>query len=162
MNRVSITDANIFIDLFKLDLLPLLFLIGYEIQTTGQVCGELHDYQLEAIIGAVSLVVYSLTSAEIDELGNEGVPSGLSSADRSVLLLAHKVKDVVLTGERILRRVLESNSIEVHGIIWIFDEFVNQGLLAKRVAAEKLIVLKTINTRLPLREIEIRIRDWGR
>jgi len=43
--KVLVTDANIFIDLILLDLLPVLFALGYEIHTTYAVLEELNDAQ---------------------------------------------------------------------------------------------------------------------
>jgi hypothetical protein len=44
--KLAVTDANIFIDLIKLQMLALLFNIDMEIHTTGEIVDQLNDQQL--------------------------------------------------------------------------------------------------------------------
>ena len=66
----------------------------------------------------------------------------------------------MLTGDRRLRRYAEQQSIEVHGILFIFDEFVRHGIVSTTIAAERLEKLFTINARLPKSEIRDRLKRW--
>lgn len=66
----------------------------------------------------------------------------------------------MLTGDRRLRRYAEQQSIEVHGILFLFDEMVAAGVLAPYDAAEKLSALVKLNARLPKTEISSRIEKW--
>jgi hypothetical protein len=53
-----------------------------------------------------------------------------------------------------------SAGVTVAGIIYIFDQFVEHGLLSPADAAEKLEILLKYNNRLPKREIEARLSKW--
>jgi len=47
--KIAVTDANIFIDLIKLQLLGHLFNIDLEIYTTREVIDQLNDAQYEKV-----------------------------------------------------------------------------------------------------------------
>jgi len=46
------------------------------------------------------------------------------------------------------------NGIEVHCSIWVIAELVNPNILSKIKAIELLVILKYVNSRLPLDEID--------
>ena len=48
----------------------------------------------------------------------------------------------------------------MHGIIYVIDQLVKEGILAKRIAISKLKQLRKSNPRLPMNEIEKRIKQW--
>lgn len=52
--------------------------------------------------------------------------------------------------------------ISVRGILWIFDQLVDNSLLSHSDAHAKLNDLKRRNPRLPQREIERRLEAWSR
>ena len=66
----------------------------------------------------------------------------------------------MLTGDRRLRRYAEEQSIEVHGILFIFDELVKHDIISTSMAADRLEELFAINARLPKAEIRERINRW--
>ena len=73
---------------------------------------------------------------------------------------AKKNSYTLLTGDRKLRNASLIDGVEVHGIIYVIDQLVEEGILAKRIAISKLKQLGTSNPRLPKDEIEQRIRLW--
>ncbi len=68
----------------------------------------------------------------------------------------------MLTGDRRLRKYAESQDIEVHGILFLFDEMVRFGVVSSDIAAAKLEQLMQLNARLPKTEISHRIGLWRR
>jgi hypothetical protein len=91
--KVAITDANIFIDLVKLQLLGYLFSIELEIYVTSEVVEQLNADQFEKVdsfIQAKALTVYYFTVDEISDIDELDVSKGLEIADKSVLYLAKK------------------------------------------------------------------------
>ena len=65
-----------------------------------------------------------------------------------------------MTGDGKLRAAAEKDNVKVSGILYLFDNFVEYGLLSASEAAENLKALMTINMRLPKAECETRIAKW--
>lgn len=108
--KIAITDANIFIDLITLQMLTLLFKVGFDIITTKEI---------------------------IDQL-----------------------KAIVLTGDGPLRKFCETKRLDVKGLIWLFDEWVEKKLINSVQAAEKMKLLLSYNNRMPKEICEERIKKW--
>lgn len=108
------------------------------------------------------IIVDGFTADEVLEIVEEhsAVSGNLSIPDCSVCYFARKHNVPMLTGDRRLRRYAEQQSIEVHGILFIFDEFVRHGIVSTTIAAERLEKLFTINARLPKYEIRDRLKRW--
>ncbi len=85
---------------------------------------------------------------------------GLSFEDCSVWYYSKKKKGALLTGDAKLRRHAEKDNVQVRGILFVFDEIVKQNLLKPAEAALKISQLKQINPRLPINELDKRIRNW--
>jgi rRNA-processing protein FCF1 len=158
--KVLITDANIFIDLILLDLLPDLFSLGFKIHTTFAVLNELSTVQQNLVEKSGSMLVHTFDSLELAEMELLKCTSALSFTDRTVLYVAMRIESIVFTGDKPLRRELESRDIEVHGIIWFFERCVAFDLLTREIAAIKLSKLLVINPRLPTQLIQKRINEW--
>ena len=76
--KIAITDANIFIDLIKLQWLGYLFCIDIEIYTTLEVINELIDDQLERVtifIQSRQLNIYSFSSSELEQIMQMAAPA---------------------------------------------------------------------------------------
>ena len=67
---------------------------------------------------------------------------------------------MLMTGDGKLRSAAKADGIEVHGILYIFDQFVEHQLLTPAEAADKLEELKLLNQRLPKSELDKRIEHW--
>ena len=65
-------------------------------------------------------------------------------------VLAERLSAVLLTGERRLRRIAaDSHRVKVHGILWVFEQLIEEKIITQRVAHAKLIHLIKVNNRLP-------------
>lgn len=159
--KIAITDANIFIDLMYCKLLDKLFGIDVEIHTTINVIDELNAQQ-QATIGK-SIRKKLLTVHQLEELN---VPDAvkanrrLSDSDKSVFCLALKLDAFILTGDGVVRKISGFQKIEVHGILWLFDRFIENKLVAKKVARAQLKHLMEYNKRLPVEDCEKRFLAW--
>jgi predicted nucleic acid-binding protein len=122
--KIAITDANIFIDLIKLQWLGYLFCIDVEIYTTVEVINELIDTQLERVtvfIKSRQLNIYSFSPLELEQIIQMTAPASLTTQDKSVVFLAKNIQAGVLSGDNPLRKFCEKQSLDVKGIIWLFD-----------------------------------------
>lgn len=164
--RIVINDANILMDLADLDTLELLRSLEYEYHTTDLVIAEVEDAEQKSKIDAfvndtdVKIKIFSEDEFNvIVSLASEH--SGLSITDCSVLYYTRETKGILMTGDGKLRKVAQNADLEVRGILFIFDELVDNNVISKGTAFVKLKRLTEINSRLPIAEVEMRLEKWG-
>jgi hypothetical protein len=161
--KLAVTDANIFIDLIKLQMLALLFNIDMEIHATKEVVDQLNDQQFVHLIEFIDsrhLQVHYLSVAQLQEVVELVAPRALELADKSVAWLSLQLEATVLTGDGPLRKYCQTKHLEVRGIIWLFDVLVEKDLVSPLSAAEKMESLLRFNSRLPKDECSHRIQQW--
>ncbi|HPX75684.1 MAG TPA: hypothetical protein PLW77_03785 [Bacteroidales bacterium] len=166
--KVAVTDANIFIDLYDLGLIKSFFNLDLEIHTTSAVLFELYSEQQEVLKAYQSvgkLEVHNLQEKDFIEIYNENYPKSLSEADKSVLHVANKINACVLSSDKTLRNYAKNKSIEYHGMLWIFDKFVETTALTPKEAKIKLNQLVNFNflfrnNQKLVEEIEKRLKIW--
>jgi rRNA-processing protein FCF1 len=167
--KIAVTDANIFIDLFDVGLIDTFFNLNLEIHTTEAVFYELYLEQQEVLntfryVG--KLVVHNLQEQDFIEIYNENYPKSLSEADKSVLHVANRLNACVLSSDKTVRNYAKNKKIEFHGMLWLFDQFVETCSLSTADAGNKLKALVCSNflyrnNRKLVDEIEKRIEIWG-
>ena len=166
--KVAVTDACIFIDLHDLGLTNLFFNLDLEIHTTFAVLCELYSEQqqiLKAYQSVARLTIHNLQEQDFVEIHSEKYSKSLSETDKSVLHIANKIDACVLSSDKTLRNCAKNKSIEYHGMIWIFDKFVETSVLTKKEAASKLTQLVATNfvfqnNQKLVEEIEKRLKIW--
>lgn len=164
--KILVNDTNIFIDLHSVGLLKEMCRLPYEIHTVDFVVAEIADADqrriFDELVARGEISVDGFTADEVIEIVEEhsSVSGNLSIPDCSVCYFARKHNVPMLTGDRRLRRYAEEQSIEVHGILFIFDELVKHDIISTSMAADRLEELFAINARLPKTEIRNRINRW--
>lgn len=164
--KILVNDTNIFIDLHSVGLLKEMCRLPYEIHTVDFVVAEIADADqrriFDELVARGEISVDGFTADEVIEIVEEhsSVSGNLSIPDCSVCYFARKHNVPMLTGDRRLRRYAEEQSIEVHGILFIFDELVRHDIISTSMAADRLEELFAINARLPKAEIRERINRW--
>lgn len=164
--KILVNDTNIFIDLHSVGLLEEMCRLPYEIHTVDFVVAEIADADqrriFDELVARGEISVDGFTADEVIEIveGHSSVSGNLSIPDCSVCYFARKHNVPMLTGDRRLRRYAEEQSIEVHGILFIFDELVRHDIISTSMAADRLEELFAINARLPKAEIRERINRW--
>lgn len=160
-----INDANILIDLAHLEMLAEFSKLNFKLFTTDFILEELNQAQrvlVDKLVFSKELVVIETNEIEdyygITVLLNQ--TKGLSFEDCSVWYYSKKKKGTLLTGDAKLRKHAEKDNVQVRGILFVFDEIVKQNLLQPAEAALKICQLKQINPRLPINELDKRIRNW--
>lgn len=154
-----ISDANIFIDLYKLDLLELFGDLNLDVATTDFVYNELYPEQKE-MVDTIEVEVFALSAEELPVFYQEFYGLGqtnISYQDYSVFDAAKKREGAVLSNDRRLRNFAKAKGVDVFGLFFILDEIHSQGLVEGSVMLSKLELLATINKRLPANELEKRI-----
>ncbi len=164
--KILVNDTNIFIDLHSVGLLEEMCRLPYEIHTVDFVVAEIADADqrriFDELVAQGGIFIDGFTADEVIEIVEEhsSVSGNLSIPDCSVCYFARKHNVPMLTGDRRLRRYAEEQSIEVHGILFIFDELVRHDIISTSMAADRLEELFSINARLPKTEIRNRINRW--
>ena len=140
-------------------MINLLFSTDMEILTTHLVLRELYQEQqdlLKEYITAGSLhVSYPEESSEALFFNRS-----FTSEDISLMTLAFQQKAILLSGERLMIKWCRDHYLEGHGIIWLFQQLIDQSLIPANLAADKLEFLLEENERLPLTICQERILLW--
>lgn len=166
--KIVVSDTNILLDLISVDLLASFFELPCEIHTTDFVIGEiLLSHQLNPVKGFVDskdLTVSEFGFVELSEISElqRNCGTNASFTDCSVWYYAKKLNARLLTGDGKLRKAAEKDNVLVSGILYVFDNLIECGVLEKSVAAEKLTELMATNPRLPHGECRNKIARWRR
>jgi predicted nucleic acid-binding protein len=163
--RIAINDANLFIDLFEIDLIDSFFLLNLEFHTTSLILSELDPNQqsyIQKFLEIRKLKIREISIAEIETFKDLPVQTKkLSINDLSLYFYAFELREcMVLTGDNRLRKEAEKIGFEVHGVLWVFEEMVSYNILEKQIAVQKLEELMKVNLWLPVRECEKLIGVW--
>ncbi|HCN82767.1 MAG TPA: hypothetical protein DIT07_03985, partial [Sphingobacteriaceae bacterium] len=129
---------------------------------------ELYSEQqelLKAYQAGDKLYLHSLTSENREALAKVNYPSSLSENDKTVLYVASVIKATILSSDKAVRRQAKKQSIEYHGMFWIFDRLVDLSLITKVEAANKLKYMMTSNIIYQgngelIKEMTSRIANW--
>ncbi len=138
--KLTVIDANIFIDLIRIQMLAWIFKIGFEVYTTQEVIDQLNENQILVIkdfIESKELIVHLLSEKEFEEVVNLTPARSLELADKSVLWLAIHLKAIVISGAAPLKQFCESRQLEVRDMTWIFDLLTEKKLLMHDFVAQK-------------------------
>lgn len=168
MKAVAVSDTNIFIDLVEIGLLDAFFALPWEIHTTDMIIHELkvaeQKVRVEEYCSNGRLHVKEYTMKEMQTLikfhAAQRQAARASIQDCSVWLFAMENEYTLLTGDARLRNAVAKMKVDVHGIFYVIDKLVEMQLLSKENAADKLDKLKLLNPRLPLSEIDKRLKNW--
>lgn len=156
-----ISDANIFIDLEKLGLLPLMSRLSHEIKTTDMVYQELYPYQ-QALLDQIQIEQFVFEADELLEFYSDYQALeevGISVPDYSLVFKAKKHSYAgIVSGDKKLRNFSKRQNIQVFGIFFIFDRLLDESLIEKAQWIIKLKELEQLNPRLPVSEFKKRYK----
>ena len=168
--KLAITDACIFIDLYDLQLTAQFFNLDLEIHTSVDVLKELYENQqqmLQAFQSVGKLTAHIIKEEEKKDILSTAYPKSLSESDKTVLYLAVKLSAMVLSSDKAVRTAAKNNSIDYHGMIWIFDQLVSKDLITKSEAGTKLrrLIMSNLvfqNNKELVAEMEKRLALWAK
>ena len=166
--KIAITDANIFIDLYDLELINHFFSLDIEMHTTIALLYELYSEQQQILFAYKSvnkLKIHNLEEQDFIDIYNENYPKSLSETDKTVLHIANKINACVLSSDKVLKNCAKNKQIEHLGMLWIFDQLVESHILSKENAFVKLKQLVAINFTFRnnqhlVNEISKRLKRW--
>jgi predicted nucleic acid-binding protein len=164
---VVVNDANILIDLIKLDLVEAFFNINWEFHSTNLIIeNELYDEQKEQLqpyVDSGKLIIQELDAADmISIMTILAHKPQLSDKDCSALHCAQKLNASLLTSDNPLRKYAKEINVDVHGHLWVLDALLEHNCINTETAINKLNELNTINAKLnlPKKDCEAMIEKW--
>lgn len=84
----------------------------------------------------------------------------LSIADCAVIVYAQHHECAILTGDRKMRSFAEAQGLEVAGVFYLVDLFVEEGIITPNEMVNHLRLLAQSNARLPRFAIDERIKKY--
>ena len=159
--KLLINDANILIDIIKLDITAAFLALEFDLQTTDFVFAELEENQQQLLTSEKLKIITTDTDDDLREILNLAeANNGLSFEDCLVWYYTQKIEGILINGDGKLRKKVSETGIEVKGIIFIIEEMKKQKKITVKHAINKLTELKELNIRLPQNEIDHRIELW--
>ncbi len=164
--RIVISDSSCLTDLRKASLLAVFLLLPFEIlipntlfedellSFTGNEKKTLLDGGLNVIDLPGSQVARArdVIRAQLRLSIHDGFAFALAEVNRGCILL---------TGDSLLTTLAETSQIEVHGILWVFDQIFNNQLATAETLHSALSQLNADPAvRLPKREVAAYIRRY--
>lgn len=156
-----ITDSSIWIDIIKSNLLKDFFLMPYSICTPDFLKGYESVNVGWEDLEENGLHFINLSGDEIAELYMVSrSQKSLSLADLASVFVAKKTCGILLTGDKRLRTYAEQ-SVEVHGLLWLMDQMINEQIIFPLIAIQKLErLMLDPKVRLPKTECEQYLKKW--
>lgn len=163
--NIVVCDANILIDLLQVDLFNAFLKLNWEMHVPPDVIDEVQEVNSDQLVRAIQLRDIRLpvfTSEELFHIQDyKARYQPLSIQDCSCLLLAENLFAILLTGERRLKNIAtSSHGIQVHGVLWVFEQLVAKKIITPRKAHAGMSQLITLNNRLPKAECERLLKRW--
>lgn len=160
MNKIYISDSNIWIDIHNAGLLDELFQLPVTLCSTDFVLDELNDLPEDQLV-ARGLRVETLDGDEVGKLyALKAEHNNSSLADVSCYYLAQQTGYPLLTGDGRLRKQAAKDGIQVLGVIWLLEQLIAHGVIAPARAAQALETMLQHGARLPQTECQQRIQQW--
>ena len=162
--RILVSDSSILLEMAKRGLLEAMFRLPFEFAVPDVLFEE------ELIdLGAYSrddLRRYGLRVEDLDAIGLTTALSyqarrrRLSLVDCFALALSSIKGYALLTGDKTMRTLAETEAIEVHGVLWLMDAMVAAKVVPSASILAALIAMRDDpRCHLPAPELAIRIRQ---
>ncbi|MHB8706578.1 MAG: PIN domain-containing protein [Coriobacteriia bacterium] len=154
-----VADANIWIDLDAAGLVETALGSSLGLQTTDLVLHELRQRELGSRLRLGGVIEHSLTPAQVSrvyDLRLEDVRPSIP--DYSALVLADDLGVGLITGDGHLRKLATRAGVEVHGVLWVVDALVDEGILKPATAAAAIGAMIRAGSRLPAPEVTARVK----
>jgi len=156
-----VTDACFWIDLDAAGLVEAVFGLAVEWAAPDAMIKQELRRPEGAELQVKGLVPMRLSGGEVTRAlaVRERAPA-LSAIDAMVLVLAESRGAVLVTGEKLLRRVARQRGVECHGTLWVLDILVSQRILTGPKAAAALARMLSSGSRFPAAECNKLSKRW--
>jgi hypothetical protein len=156
---ILLADANVLIDLYLVDGLPLAAEIA-PTEVLDYIVEEVDSEEQPGIREKIADSSINIVKAEVEWVKHV-TETGLSRQDKVNLHYVRQNNRVMLTGEKRLRSICTEEGIEVHGTLWLIDQANDQQLRSTEDLCRWLRRLSEPDRFLPGKEIENRRKAFG-
>ena len=156
-----IGDANIFIDLDAIGAIELIKSLNCEVVVTDMVFHELYQSQ-KTLLQKIDIKILDFQPSELIDLYttyNSLNTTGISPQDYSLVYKAKQHHGAILTGDKKLKNFSKRENIQVYGIFYIMDQFLETNIMNIEEWESLLYALQNVNCRLPQKEFEKRFEQ---
>jgi predicted nucleic acid-binding protein len=165
MQAIAIQDANIIIDLVKIELFDTCLGLPYQFFTTDLILySELNEDQIAFIETHIQAKRFTLIKISPDELFEIKIESKrdtrLSEQDWSAYYYAKKMNALLMSDDDRVCKLAKAEGMTVCGTPWILDKLLEKNIIERLQALEYLKDLMLKNKRLPMDECEKRLKLW--
>lgn len=160
---VLVSDTSVLIDLERAQLLEDMFLLPFEFAVPDllyerELAGELGDRLVALGLRVEILTPAELLRATVAQRQN----TRLSVPDTFAFAIAHSRRWTLLTGDGSLRDLAVAEAIEMHGVLWLFDQFAD----GNHVPVDRLhngltALFEHPRCRLPVAEVRRRLSRFA-
>lgn len=158
-----VLDASVLIDLVAGDLLLDFQGLPFAVRIPDVI--EQQEITQEPEITELSKLVYETIHFELKHyemvIRLRGENSSISIPDLFAFIAARERRDLLITGDKNLRRLAEEEGVKVHGVLWVLDELVHLKSVGPLRAAQALKDILNKGSYLPPEECERRFINWG-
>jgi len=155
-----VVDTNVLIDFHRGELLEALLALPFTFLVPDVIVAELVTPDGLQLL-AWGLERVSLTGEQVAAVVALAVVHRAPSInDLFALVLARTRTATLLTGDRVLRQLAESEGLEVHGTLWLLDQLVRRAIITAGQAADGLERMIAHGSRLPETGCRSRMRRW--
>jgi predicted nucleic acid-binding protein len=158
-----VVDTNIIIDLHRGGVLKEFFRLPYTVFAPDVIVAELLEPAGKILLGlGLQSVDFSgVEVVRVIELSRNHPEVSIN--DLFAVLLAEARGTMLLTGDKRLRRIAEQeHHLQVHGTLWVLDQFIKRKLILPTEASSALRKMVESGSRLPRSECERRMQKWSR
>ena len=153
--RIIVNDANILIDLVKLDILLQFFQLPFSFHTTDIIFDELDDEQQQILLPYIEseqLIVEGFNGEELVVIATlKEEKNQLSMEDCSAVFCAQKLEADLITSDKNLRNFAKTKAVTIRGHLWVLDMLFSHSIMTGIEVTALLHRLQTeINPRLGL------------
>ncbi len=121
--KLLINDANILIDIVKLEIVEAFFALDFDLHTTDFVLAELKEYQQEIFVSEHLSIITTESAEDFSSiLSLLELNKGLSFEDCSVWYYTQKLNGTLITGDGALRKKALLAGLDVKGIVFILEQ----------------------------------------
>jgi predicted nucleic acid-binding protein len=159
---VLVSDSSVLIDLERGDFLEAIFSLNYQFAVPD----VLYRQEMAGTWGK-RLVELGLRVEEVSAAGvakalrYRSTRPALSVPDSFALALAQERRWTLLTGDRDLRELAETESVDCHGVLWLLDRMEEAGVPDIRRLLDGLrAISRHPRCRLPRREVTTRLERY--
>ncbi|MEZ5986582.1 MAG: hypothetical protein R3B94_11590 [Hyphomonas sp.] len=160
---ILVSDTSVLIDLERADLLAELFLLPFEFAVPDL----LYDRELAGDLGnrlkPLGLRVEELTPIELRRATSVNRQNKrLSVPDTFAFAIAESRGWGLLTGDGTLRELAVAEQIEMHGVLWLFDQFADGNHVGfERLHSGLTNLFAHPRCRLPANEVRQRLARFA-